>query len=560
MHKKPAKPRHRALHAALLGCTVSCVTPAIAIEIKTDNPDLTVRWDNTLRANVGLRTEKQDSRILNNPNYDESDGKFKRGDFVTKRLDLLSELDLNYKNSFGARISGSAWYDDAYSDTSVRSRVPGFATSYNNNRYNDTVKRYTSGPSGEVLDAFVWANFRIADKPANLKVGRHTNYWGEAYVLGAHAISYSQSPVDGVKAVASPGIELKEVFLPLGQIYMKYQPTPSLALAAQYFTEWKPSRLPYGGTYFGPVDPFFEGPDRLPVDPAGNALLRAESIKPKNAGNFGLSAKMNVEAIESTVGVYYRRFDDYNPWFSPNFTKFVTIPGVGTVPTAYQLVYPKKVEMLAASFGRVVGPVSVGAEVSYRKNGALNAAAMNPVDNQGPRGDTWHALINGVYLLPKSPLADTGSLVAELAYSRLTKVNSNGAFFQQAGSAACLNPAGGAGDKSDGCSTKDYLGMAMIFTPQYLQVQPSLDLEFPMSLNYGLRGNAPTSGGGKEGELSWSLGVKATYAQKHEFQLLYSDTRARSKYDPSGSVLVGGSGSNGTNDRGWLVFTYKTAF
>ncbi|MBT9475218.1 DUF1302 family protein [Polaromonas sp.] len=563
MNQRLFQPNARSPRAVLGGtfaATLMLATPAMAIEIKTDNPDLSVRWDNTIRANVGVRTDKPDTRILNNPTYDESDGKFGRGDLVTKRLDLLTELDVNYKNSFGARISGAGWYDDAYSDTTVRSRVPGFATSYFNNQYNSTVKRYTRGPSGEVLDAFVWANFRVADKPANLKVGRHTNYWGEAFLLGAHAISYSQSPVDGVKAVTSPGIELKEVFLPLGQIYLKYQPTPSLSLAAQYFTEWKPSRLPYGGTYFGPADPFFEGPDRLPVDPAGNSLLHATSIKPRNSGNFGLSAKMNLEDIESTVGAYYRRFDDYNPWFSPNFTNFVAIPGVGTVPTAWQLVYPKKVEMLAASFARVVGPVSVGAEVSFRMNGALNAAGMNPVDNQGPRGDTWHALINGVYLLPKTPLADTGSLVAELAYSRLQKVNSNEAFYQRAGSAACVNPSGGRGDKSDGCSTKDYLGMAVLFTPQYLQVAPSLDVELPMSLTYGLRGNAPSSGGGKEGELSWSVGVKATYAQMHEFSLLYADTRARSKYDPSGSVLVGGSGSTGTTDRGWLALTYKTSF
>ncbi len=560
MLKKTLRVRRHILHASLFGCALSCLAPAFAIQIETGNPDLNLRWDNSVRVNIGVRTDKQDQRILNNPTYDESDGKFGRGDFVTKRIDLLSELDLNYKNFFGTRVTAAAWYDDAYRDTSVRSLVPGFATSYFNNQYNDTVKRYTRGPSAEFLDAFAWVNFRIADKPANLRVGRLTNYWGEAYLLGAHAISYSQSPVDGVKAVTSPGIELKEVFLPVGQVYLKYQPTPALSLAAQYFTEWAPSRLPHGGTYFGPADIFFEGPDRLPVDANGNSLGHAASVKPKNAGNFGLSAKLNVESIESTVGFYYRRFNDYNPWYSPNFTNFVTIPGVGTVPTAWQLVYPTKVELYGTSFARVVGPVSVGAELSYRKNGALNAAGMNAGNSEGPRGDTWHALVNGVYLLPKTALFDTGSVLAEVAYSRLGKTGSNEAFFQRVGSAACVNPAGGAGDKSDGCSTKDYLGMGVIFTPQYLQVQPSLDLEIPMSLNYGLHGNAPSSGGGKEGEASWSIGAKLTYAQKHEFQLLYADSRARSKYDPSGTVLVGGSGSTSTNDRGWLVMTYKTSF
>src|SRR3990167_4109269 len=232
--KKIQRPPHRlARTVVLLGWAMVGVLPAFAVGIDTGNPDLTLRWDNTVRINLGVRADKPDSRILNNPQstYDESDGKFGRGDFVTQRLDLLSEIDLNYKNTAGARVSAAAWYDHAYRDTKVRSTVPGFATSYTGDQYNSTVKRYTRGPSAEFLDAFAWVNFRIADKPANLKVGRHTNYWGEAYLLGAHAISYSQSPVDGVKAVTSPGIELKEVFLPLGQAYLKYQPTSSLALA-----------------------------------------------------------------------------------------------------------------------------------------------------------------------------------------------------------------------------------------------------------------------------------------------------------------------------------------
>jgi hypothetical protein len=558
-HSQARRTRHRQrlITQAVLGTLVS--TSALAFEIDTGVSGLNLRWDQTVRGNLGMRTEKQDSRILANPNYDESDGKFDKGDLVTQRLDLLTEFDLNYRNTVGLRVTGAAWYDHAYNDTSVRSRST-FATSYTNNEYNDTVKRYARGPSGEILDAFAWVNFDLFNKPANLKVGRHTNYWGEAYVLGAHAISYSQSPVDGVKAVNSPGIELKEVFLPLGQAYLKFQPTPELSLAAQYFYEWKPSRLPYGGTYFGPADFFFEGPDRLPVDAAGNSLAHAPSVKPKSAGNWGVSAKLNIESIESTMGLYFRRFDDYNPWFSPNFTGFVTIPGVGTVPTAWQLTYPKNVSLLGASLARVVGPVSVSGEVSYRRDGALNASAINPMDNEGPRGNTWHALVNGVYLLPKTAFSDTGSLVAELAYSRLGKVTSNAAYYKGEGTASCLDPLNRPGDKTDGCSTRDYLGMAVLFTPQYLQVMPSWDLDLPMSLNYGLRGNAASAGGGNEGSVSWSLGAKMTYAQKHEFQLVYADTHSRAKFDPSGTVMVGGNGGSSTNDRGWIAFTYKTGF
>lgn len=133
MPKKTHSPRQRMLRAGLLSCAAGCALPALAIQIDTGAPDVTIRWDNTIRLNAGVRTGKPDSRILNNPNYDESDGKFGRGDFVTKRLDLLSELDVSYKNDFGARVSAAGWYDASYDDTSVHTTVPGYTSSYNNN-------------------------------------------------------------------------------------------------------------------------------------------------------------------------------------------------------------------------------------------------------------------------------------------------------------------------------------------------------------------------------------------------------------------------------------------
>jgi hypothetical protein len=464
-------------------------------------------------------------------------------------------MDLNYKNLVGARVSAAAWYDHAYQDTSVHTVVPGFASSYLNNQYNDTVKRYVHGPSGEILDAFVWSNFKLGEVPVNVKVGRHTNYWGEGLLIGAHAISYSQAPTDAVKAVTSPGIETKEVFLPLGQVSARAQVTENLSVAAQYFYEWDYTRLPYGGTYFSPADMLFEGPDRLPVAANGLAFRRVDSVKPKQSGNWGVTAKYNAEAIESTLGFYYREFDDYQPWLTPQTLG---------AQAAYRLTYPKGVKLFGLSLGRVIGPLSTGTELSIRKGGALNASGINATDNEGPRGDTLHAVVNGVMLFPKTPLFDTGSLAFEVAFSQLLKVTSHPELFKGQGYAGCRaieTPAVPAsGTKADGCSSKRYAVVAINFTPQWLQVRPSWDVDAPMSINYGLRGNAASAGGGSEKALSWSLGVRATYGQRHEFTLRYADTLAQAKYNAAGTALLGGNGGVGGTDRGWLAFTYKTGF
>ena len=93
------------LHGMAAALAIGWAGSAMAIELDTGNPDLRMRWDNTVRYNLGMRMEGQDRRLLNNPNYDESDSKFGKGSVVTNRVDWLSELDLSYRGQFGARVS-----------------------------------------------------------------------------------------------------------------------------------------------------------------------------------------------------------------------------------------------------------------------------------------------------------------------------------------------------------------------------------------------------------------------------------------------------------------------
>jgi hypothetical protein len=554
----------RALSAALILGWASAVG---AMELDSGNPDLKLRWDNTVRYNLGARAEGQDSRILKNSAYDESDAKFGKNRIVTNRLDLLTEFDANYKSTFGARVSAAGWYDHAYSNNSVTAPAGGI-TSYYNNQYNAMVKRYVEGPSGEILDAFVWSNFDLGVVPVNVKLGRHTIVWGEGLLLGAHAISYSQAPVDGQKALGSPGIETKEVFLPLNQLSFKAQATNNLTLAGQYFLEWKPTRAPNGGTYLMGADTA-PNVDRLGIT-NNFAADNIAALKPGNRGNWGLSARYNAEPIESTLGLYYRRFNDYNPETGIQFRSFTQlVPGVAatTVPSTFRFVYPKDVSLVGLSFARAIGPVSFGSELSYRQDGQLNSKTTYlPTQDTGARGDTLHAVINGVYLLPKTPLWDTGSVIVELAYARLQRITENANLYRGVGYASCVKVGGtlpGSGDHTDACSTRDFTQIAVNFTPQYLGILPSWDLDLPVALNYGLKGNSPTASGGFEKVLSWSIGAKMTYQAKHEFSLRYSDLVVPGKYNVAGNTLIGGNalgGSLGATDRGWLVFTYKTSF
>src|ERR1700687_1888445 len=94
------------------------------------------------------------------------------------------------------------------------------------------------------------------------------------------------------------------------------------------------------------------------------------------------------------------------------------IPGV-PLPTAYVLDYKAGIELYGISFAKQVMGISVGSEFSYRHNTPLTSSWFSP---EGARGDTMHAVLNFLTLLPKTPVFDTGSAILEFAYGRWNSV------------------------------------------------------------------------------------------------------------------------------------------
>ena len=539
------------LTAVAVGVLLACGA-AQAFEFDTGNPDLSVRWDNTVRLNYASRVENRDNRIANNQLSDEGDFAFDKGDAVAKRIDLLTELDVVWKKRHGFRVSGAGWFDDAYGNSSQSN--PAFAgiTSYVNKQYSPTTKRFYHGPSGEILDAFAFSGFDLGDVPVAVKAGRHTLYWGESLFLGGHlhSISYAQNPLDLQKGFATPGTEAKELFRPLNQLSGQAQLTDTLSVAGQYLLEWESARYPEGGTYLGPVDFAFNGPDRQLLAPPATFALRGAPHEPSQHGEFGLSARWSPAALDGTVGFYYRRFADKLPQV------------LRTQPTQYNMMYADDIDLYGVSFAKNIAGVSFGSEVSYRRNTPLNAVVLTnaPVGNQpqgetgGPRGDTWHALANVTGTVPKTVVFDQAVWAAELQYSRWEKVRSGANLFNAVGFAPCVGR-----DKWDGCSTKDYVGTSFAFTPVWYQVFPGVDLSAPVTYAVGLHGNSAVTFGGNEKLGNYSIGLGADLYQKYRFDLKYIDFVGHFKNLPNGTTATNGLNTFIT-DRGFVSLTFRTTF
>lgn len=548
---------------ALAAATMLLAAPAAAFEIDAGNPDLSIRWDNTVRLNLATRVEGRDPKIGNSALSDEGDYSFDKGDLVAKRLDLLSEFDVVYQKRFGGRISAAAWGDAAYGNKSRSNpnaplvNIP----SYVNNDYSSYTKRFYRGASGEILDAFVFGRVDLGDMPVQAKLGRHTVYWGESLLLGGHlhSVAYAQVPLDLQKAFATPGTEAKELFRPLTQLSLQTQVSDTLSVAAQYMLEWESARYPEGGTYYGPVDFVFNGPDRQFLSAGLGFASRGTAAEPKQSGEWGLSARWSPAWLDGTLGFYYRNFADKLP------QTLLTTVGAGT--SVYTYVYADNIDLLGISLSKNVGGVSIGAEASYRRNTPLNSQVFGVApglpdrgDTKGARGDTWHALVNFVGVVPKTPLFDAASWAAEVQMARWSKVRSGANLFNALGYAPCNATATApAKDKWDGCVTKNYAGIGFGFTPSWFQVLPGVDLSAPLTYAIGIHGNSPTVNGGNEGLGNYSVGLAADVQQRYRFDLKYIDYIGRYKSNATQVTSTNGL-TTYLKDRGAVSLTFKTTF
>jgi hypothetical protein len=552
-----------------------------AFEIPTGSDDVKIRWDNTFRYTLSQRLKGQNKDILNSPQNDDGDRNFDVG-IVSNRLDVLSEMDMAYKKNYGVRLSGALWYDPRYNYVDNKSAatsnhlVNGMPAtglgSYTKDRF--------GGPDGELLDAFAYAKIDAGNVPVSLRVGRHTVYWGESIMSfgGSHGISYGQAPIDIGKAMAQPGVELKEVFRPLNQVSAQVQPFSTLSIAGQYYLQWESNIFPEGGSYLGFPDMYMNGgesiwtgaPPFVAPGVSAGPIRNGGDIKPKQAGDWGLAARWSPEWLDGTVGFYYRNFSDK----SPQLITDASHTGPTNIMPTYRFAYSSDIDLYGISLAKSVLGVSVGSEISYRKNMPLvTASGQNapvvgipgsPVpgsgDTAGARGDTMHALINLLGLVPKTPVFDTASWLAEFTYSRWNHISQGQQYFL-----------GRDGYTGTDRVTKDNITGALNFAPQWFQVFPGVDLTMPLNISSGLYGTSAVSGGGAKGNGSYSAGLSFDIYNKYKVDFTYASFFGSYRTNAAGQISALGDSLPGERtgaadsyallkDRDLLSLTLKTTF
>ncbi len=600
-------------------------TQANAFQFDTSD-DWEIRWDNTVKANVSSRVEAQDPDVWSQEGQprrgnsgvgaglaDDADLSLDRSNLglISTRLDVLSEFDVIWRENFGFRISGSAWYDHAYKDSDHPSdrRLTWASPSVKPGEYNDEAEDLHY-KGGEILDAFVFGNWDFGETALGVRAGRHTIYWGNSLLAtGAIAgIGGAMAPIDFSKALSVPGSEAKELFMPTAKVSAVFQVTDNLTLNGYYNFEHQRYRLPESGTYFSPAEGLTEDTEFATFIPGETIRAGVRGKKDVHESDeWGFNVQYWIDAWSLETSFIYLNYVDKNlhglhagfdtgqlaalqaqqgnplagallaAWNGgcaagvlepcpPNLPEVDPEAGTAVIGTSRWL-FKEDIDLFGISLAKEIAGVSVGADIVLRQDTGLAPDLANSFQRFYGAPEPFVDLIEGALGLGHipgdyfaydsdqylGPVGDVWSVVINgLGLLKDNGIWDGGTWILE-GTFQMLD------DCTENCQLLDYRvyedrvvsTIGGIFKPTWYQVLPGWDMSLPMSISYTIDGEkSPFTFGGDEERGSGSIGVELSIDQTWTFNARYNAY--------FGPVAAGIGGL--LKDRDNVSFTLKRTF
>ncbi|MBT9529346.1 MAG: DUF1302 domain-containing protein, partial [Pseudomonas sp.] len=410
-----------------------------AVEFSFADDEIAGSIDTTVSYGQLWRVQGQDK---NNDDINANDGNrnFDTG-LVSEVFKVTTDLEATYQN-YGAFVRGTAFYDTQIMDKRndyYDANNPGQPSqNYPRDSSFTYETRHTAGRNAEILDAYVYGNWDIAEKPVTARFGKQVFNWGEGlfYRGGVN----TTNPVDAAK-FRLPGAELKEVLIPVEAFNVSVGLTDNLSADVFYQFNFKETAVDPVGTYFSETDLFADGGNTAYRDFSGTAaealipaytaigngqgalgallptaqaaglyqqgvnfsdgnIMRVakvdSDINAKNDGQFGTSFKYIAEEWNSTeFGAYFVNYHAKEPVISANLNGYTGVDLAALTPVIggaaaggaatldvlgavrAQREYVEDIRMLGLSFNTTVDETSVFGELAYRPNNPIGIATTN---------------------------------------------------------------------------------------------------------------------------------------------------------------------------------------
>lgn len=558
--------------------TATLAGPAAAVEFNLG--EIEGRFDSQLSIGSSWRMSDANSDLYSKANsgtgagggsFDDGTQNYAKGDAFSTVFKGVHDLELR-KDNVGAFIRGKYWYDYALSEGSVNhGHIPnGYASnaSLDDSDFNDNAK--FSG--AEILDAYIYGEFEVNDKPLDLRLGRQVVNWGESTFIqgGINVIN----PFD-VNAFRRAGAEIKEGLLPVNMAFASLGLTDNLNVEAFYQLEWEKTSVDGCGTYFSSADISSEGCDGIrvvspsipPTGAADSTYYKAFNNSPdlvvnrtedpireaKDSDQFGLAFRYFAEELNSTeFGLYLAQYHSRLPIISgvkTDLRSLGTLGALGVFKSQYFVEYPETTKMIGLSFSTSLGDIAWSGEVSHKAdvpiqmNGAMLVSSMLSLGNPAVSGnnpvnslvastgygedihgytmfDVTQAQTSFVKFVDQVMGASRLTLVGELGWTHIHDFDDSNSAIKYGRNSLFGYTAG----DNDGFVTQDSFGYVARANLSYSDVFAGVNLKPEISIKQGIEGNGPEPGAAfREGESSATLSLTADYLNQYRVQVGYTD-------------------------------------
>ncbi|WP_085606945.1 MULTISPECIES: DUF1302 domain-containing protein [unclassified Pseudomonas] len=358
------------------------------------------QFDSSLSIGASWSTQSPNKNLIgvNNGGHglsqtsDDGHANFKSGETFSKIFKGIHDLELKYGDT-GVFVRGKYWYDFELKDESRE-----FKDISDNNR-----KEGAKSAGGQILDAFVYHNYSIADQPGSVRLGKQVVSWGESTFIGGGINSIN--PID-VSAFRRPGAEIKEGLIPVNMFYVSQSLTENLSAEAFYQLEWDQTVVDNCGTFFSQPDIIADGctdnlrvlnkRSQIPaialgplaangvnVNEEGVLVQRGGDRDARDSGQWGASLKYMFEPLDTEFGAYFMNYHSRAPIFSATgapqsvYNTAAALPGpfaaLGPLLVAgnskYFVEYPEDIRLYGLSFSTTLPTGTAwSGEISYRPN------------------------------------------------------------------------------------------------------------------------------------------------------------------------------------------------
>ncbi|MBN6776846.1 DUF1302 domain-containing protein [Pseudomonas granadensis] len=358
------------------------------------------QFDSSLSIGASWSTQSPNKNLIgvNNGGHglsqtsDDGHANFKSGETFSKIFKGIHDLELKYGDT-GVFVRGKYWYDFELKDESRE-----FKDISDSNR-----KEGAKSSGGQILDAFVYHNYAIADQPGSVRLGKQVVSWGESTFIGGGINSIN--PID-VSAFRRPGAEIKEGLIPVNMFYVSQSLTDNLSAEAFYQLEWDQTVVDNCGTFFSQPDIVADGCDSnlrvlnkrsqipaIALGPLANAgvdvnqegvlVRRGPDRDARDSGQWGASLKYIFEPLDTEFGAYFMNYHSRAPIFSATgapqsvYNTAAGLPGpfAALAPllvagnSQYFIEYPEDIRLYGLSFSTTLPTGTAwSGEISYRPN------------------------------------------------------------------------------------------------------------------------------------------------------------------------------------------------